>query len=78
MKADNLGVDMVRTACHEPACKGAAILAAVAAAWFDGLKEAGKAWTRSDRAFLTIIIIPCSLPAWNDCLEKDVTQRHTE
>ena len=44
IKADLLGAEFVTTNCPEPACKGAAMIAAVAASWFDDLEQAADAW----------------------------------
>jgi xylulokinase len=41
IKADMLGVPFVRTACAEPACLGAAMVAGVACGWYGTLQEAG-------------------------------------
>lgn len=51
IKADLLGVEFVRTRCHEPACIGAALLASVAAGWFDDLEQASSAWISVERVF---------------------------
>jgi sugar (pentulose or hexulose) kinase len=51
LKADALGIQFVRTQCEEPACNGAAMLAAVAAGWFPGLAQAGEAWIRASKVF---------------------------
>jgi len=51
IKADLLGAEIVRSACLEPACMGAAMIASVAARWFADIEEATAAWVRADRAF---------------------------
>jgi sugar (pentulose or hexulose) kinase len=51
MKADMLGVTFVRTKCREPACMGAAMVAAVTVKWFENLRGVGKAWVAVDREF---------------------------
>lgn len=52
IKADLLGVEFVRTQCHEPACQGAAMFAAVAAGWFDDLYHVGSEWAKVVRSFV--------------------------
>ena len=44
IKADMLGIEFVTTNCDEPACKGAAILAAAANKWFTNTASAAHAW----------------------------------
>ncbi len=44
IKANNLGVAFVTTNSLEPACKGAAMLGALACGWFDSPKQAADAW----------------------------------
>jgi xylulokinase len=51
IKADRLGLEMVRSDCREPACRGAAMLAAVGAGWFDDLRNAQTAWVRASARF---------------------------
>ena len=51
MKADLLGIEFVRTKCHEPACMGAGMLAAVAAEWFTTIEQTGETWVKIDLAF---------------------------
>lgn len=51
MKAAQLGCEFIRPNCPEPACKGAAILAAVNLGWFDSLKQAGESWANIEKIF---------------------------
>jgi len=51
MKADLIGAEFVATECREPACLGAALLAAVAAGWFAGVEEASPAWVSVRKTF---------------------------
>jgi xylulokinase len=51
IKADRLGTEMVRTACPEPACRGAAMLAAVGYGWYDRLSDVSAAWTSVEHTF---------------------------
>ena len=51
IKADLLGVEVLATDSPEPACYGAAMMAAVAAGWFAGRREAAAAWIRARRRF---------------------------
>jgi len=44
IKADMLGVEFVTTNCSEPACKGAAMLASLAARWFRTNDDVADAW----------------------------------
>ena len=44
IKADMLNVEFVVTDCTEPACRGAAMTAALAAGWFENLDEVSDAW----------------------------------
>jgi len=44
IKADLIGSVFVATDCEEPASRGAAMIAAVAAGWFASADEAGAAW----------------------------------
>lgn len=51
IKADLLGIEILRTQSQEPACQGAAMLAAIAAQWFDDLTEISELWTKTERVF---------------------------
>ena len=51
MKADALGVEFVRPECGEPACMGAAMLAAVAADWFCDVHAASEVWVKPSATF---------------------------
>jgi xylulokinase len=51
MKADLLGVEFVTVNCHETACFGAAMLAAVAARWFDCLADVSLHWVSIQKVF---------------------------
>lgn len=44
IKADLLGAEFMTTDCQESACLGAAMLAGVAAGWFENLDQASAAW----------------------------------
>ncbi|MHC4124781.1 MAG: FGGY-family carbohydrate kinase [Planctomycetota bacterium] len=44
IKADMLDTEIITSNCEEPACRGAAMFAAVAAGWFDNIEEAGDRW----------------------------------
>ena len=52
IKADAVGAEFVVTACPEPACLGAALIAAVAAKWFDDVEAASAAWIVERRRFV--------------------------
>ncbi len=49
--AETLGVEVVRCSCPEPACRGAAMLATVAAGWFSDLKDASAKWVSTNQTF---------------------------
>ena len=51
IKADLLGTELVSTQCEEPACMGAAMLAAAAAEWFANPRDASAAWAAAGRSF---------------------------
>jgi sugar (pentulose or hexulose) kinase len=51
IKADATGATLVSPACPEPACLGAAVLAAVAAGWFADASDAAQAWVVPGRLF---------------------------
>ncbi|NIA17096.1 MAG: hypothetical protein GWO86_01990 [Planctomycetes bacterium] len=51
IKADLLATDFITTDCTEPACKGAAMLAATAAQWFENLKEISNSWVSINKHF---------------------------
>ena len=51
MKADALGIEFVRPECGEPACMGAAMLAAVAADWFCDVHAVSEAWVKPSAVF---------------------------
>jgi len=51
IKADLIGAEFVRSACLEPACMGAAMIASVPAGWFADLQEAAATWVRAERIF---------------------------
>jgi len=51
IKADMLNVEFVRTNCLEPATRGAAKTAAVAANWFPSLQQTSEAWTKIIKVF---------------------------
>ena len=51
VQADRLGAEMVTVQCEEPACLGAALMAAVAAGWFADAAEAGASWIRPRKVF---------------------------
>ena len=48
MKAELIGAKFVVPRCNEPACLGAAMLAAAAAGWFEDGQQAAAAWSRCD------------------------------
>lgn len=52
IKADMLGIEFLRTGCSEPACMGAAMQAAVAAGWFDDIREASEGWISVGSEFM--------------------------
>ncbi len=52
IKADTLGTEYVVTACAEPACLGAALVATVAANWFKDVDSASAAWIAARCRFL--------------------------
>ena len=58
LKADAVGAEFVVTACPEPACLGAALIAAVAAKWFDDVEAASAAWIVERRRFVPQRIRP--------------------
>lgn len=49
IKADRLGTTFVRPNCLEPACRGAAMIAAAATGWFERPAEACAQWTQIER-----------------------------
>lgn len=51
LKADCLGVEFVVTECREPACLGAAMLAATGAGWFSNFADVSSAWTSLRKVF---------------------------
>ena len=51
IKADLIGVEFVRPKCQEPACLGAAMVAAMAAGWFPDFQSVSASWTKTDRVF---------------------------
>lgn len=51
LKADMLGASFYVPDCPEPACRGAALLAAVAAGWFASPADAGDAWRPQFRRY---------------------------
>ncbi|MBN2456649.1 MAG: hypothetical protein JXB29_08980 [Sedimentisphaerales bacterium] len=51
IKADMLGTEFVVTDCEEPACFGAAMLAAVASGWFDNSSAIAKDWIGVKKKF---------------------------
>ena len=51
LKADHVGAEFVVTQCQEPACLGAALLAAVAVGWFPDLSAASAAWVHARKAY---------------------------
>ena len=54
MKADMLGVEVVATECKEPACLGAAMLAASAAGWYAKPGAVAKDWIRARKRFAPV------------------------
>jgi xylulokinase len=50
--ADMLGITLLRSDCEEPACRGAALLAAVGAGWFANLDAAQRAWVHIQTEFV--------------------------
>jgi len=51
IKADMLGTEFVVTACSEPACLGAAMLAARVAGWFRDAEDVSNSWIGTIRRF---------------------------
>jgi sugar (pentulose or hexulose) kinase len=51
MKADLLGTSLIRTLVEEPACFGAAVLAAAGSGWFSSGQDTVRSWVRIDREF---------------------------
>lgn len=51
IKADLLGVEFLATNTTEPACQGAAMLAALAAGWFPDLSAVTREWVQVERRF---------------------------
>jgi sugar (pentulose or hexulose) kinase len=51
LKADMLGIEIVRTASNEAACYGAGMLAAVAAGWYERLSDVSCDWLSIDKSF---------------------------
>ncbi len=49
--AERLGCQVWTTGCQEPACRGAAMLAARSAGWFDSLSQAAAQWITSEHRF---------------------------
>lgn len=51
IRANLLDMEIITPNCAEPACCGAGMFAAVAAGWFAGLQEVGKAWLSAEKKF---------------------------
>ena len=51
LKADMLGIEVIRSASHEAACYGACMFAAVAAGWYNRLGEVSLEWLSIDKSF---------------------------
>ena len=51
IKADMLGVKFITTNCEEPACKGAATLAAITAEWFNNISATADTWITTNKSF---------------------------
>jgi len=51
IKADLLGTKFITTNYQEPACAGAAMLAAIAAKWFRNIDEAASTWISVSKSF---------------------------
>ena len=49
--ADRLRTDLLAVECEEPACLGAAMIAAVAAGWFGDCRQAAASWVQPRKAF---------------------------
>ncbi|MBN1352765.1 hypothetical protein JXJ21_25475 [candidate division KSB1 bacterium] len=54
IKADLLGIEFITTQSSVPACRGAAMLAALAAGWFRTLEKISGEWVKVDRRFKPI------------------------
>lgn len=52
MKADLLQTAFLRTAVEEPACYGAAMIAAAGRGWFPSISEAVRTWVRVEKEFI--------------------------
>jgi sugar (pentulose or hexulose) kinase len=51
IKADILGMDFLTVNCKEPACRGAALLAATGAGWFQHWQQASRRWVQVENVF---------------------------
>jgi xylulokinase len=51
IKADLLNTTMVRTAVDEPACYGAAMIAAAGRGWFPSVRKAAASWVKAEKEF---------------------------
>ena len=49
--ADVLNAELVTSRCSEPACLGAALLAAVAAGWYSNVEEAADSWIQIEKHY---------------------------
>ena len=77
MKADMLNVEVVVSNCTEPACKGAAMLAAVGANWFKDLDECARLWIGPERVFSPVASRHGQYESWrqrNHLCRRDVDE----
>ena len=51
IKTDMTGLELIATDCDEPACRGAAMLGALAFDWFDSLQDITAAWVKVKKRF---------------------------
>lgn len=54
IKADITGMEIVTIDCEEPACRGAAMTAAVGCGWFESLQSVSRSWIRTQRTFTPV------------------------
>jgi len=71
IQTDVLGIDILRTACTEPACLGAALLAARAADWFTSLEQASAAWISVAKIFRPDPETHRAYTAWRTVKERE-------
>ena len=70
--ADLLSVELVTSACSEPACMGAGLMAAVAAKWYPTVEQASEAWVAIDKQFEPIAENHAAYLRWHEYYVREV------